>query len=74
NDDNEPYLFDIDHFFQREPLPKTNTFIFPTTGPISSSSSSSPSVTLQRQANTISTVDDRLSTPKISSSSFLQET
>ncbi|CAF3347849.1 unnamed protein product [Rotaria socialis] len=77
NDDNEPYLFDIDHFFQREPLPKTNTFIFPTTGPISSSSSSSsssPSVTLQRQENTISTVDNRLSTPKISSSSFLQET
>lgn len=76
--DNLPYLFDMDHFFQREPLAKTNTFIFPTTGQISSSSSSasSRSSTIEKQQHyRISTLDNRVLTPKTSSSSsFLQET
>ena len=73
NDDNESYLFNIDRFLQREPLPKTNTFILPPNAQLSSSSSLRSS--LEREENIILNVENRLKTPRtLSSSSFLQET
>ncbi|CAF0976847.1 unnamed protein product [Rotaria sordida] len=78
NDDNESYLFNIDRFLQREPLPKTNTFILPSSAQMSSSSSSlSLRSSVQRQEKVMLNVENRLIIPRTSSSSsssFLQET
>ena len=77
NDRSQPSLFNIDHFLQQEPLPSTNIFTLPPTPRIlspSPSSSSSKSST-QRDERSILSVENKMTTPQMSSSSsFLQET
>ncbi|CAF1229404.1 unnamed protein product [Adineta ricciae] len=75
NDISEPYIYNIDHLLDREPLPSTNMFTLPSPAQMSSSSSSL-TCSLQREGRTRLTMDNRPSTtPRTSSSSsFLQET
>lgn len=74
NDIDEPYIFNLDHLLEREPLPSTNMFTIPS--PAQVSSSSSMTCSLQREGRTRLNVENRTTmTPRTSSSSsFLQET
>jgi hypothetical protein len=74
SDVNEPYIFNIDHLLDREPLPSTNMFTLPSSAQLSSSSSLTCS--LQRDGLPRSNMENRpITTPRTSSSSsFLQET
>ncbi|CAF1067307.1 unnamed protein product [Adineta steineri] len=76
NDIDEPYIFNIDHLLQREPLPSTNMFTLPSSAQLSSSSSITCS--LQREGKIRLNIENRPITTTThrtsSSSSFLQET
>jgi hypothetical protein len=66
----EPYIFNIDHLLEREPLPSSNMFTLPPNVQVSASLTSS----LQRDERTISIGEHRTTPRTSSSSSFLQET